>query len=104
MALLHIPGLEFSPELIYSVGSGWILFGVSYLLFRQAGRIANYSSGTLGALILTGGLGNTSFVGLPMIEVFYGAEFLGVVSYRSTGIFLILLDGGIALAALSSGK
>lgn len=106
MALLHIHGLEFSPELIYSVGSAWILFGVGYLLFRQAGRIANYSSGTLGALILTGGLGNTSFVGLPMIEVFYGAEFLGVgILIDQLGSFLILSTAGIALAAsCSSGK
>jgi len=103
MALLHIHGLEFSPELLYPVGAAWILFGVGYLLFRQAGRIANYSSGTLGALFLTGALGNTSFVGLPMIEAFYGAELLGVgILIDQLGSFLILSTAGIALAASCS--
>ncbi len=106
MALLHIHGLEFSPVLFYPVGGAWILFGGGYLLFRQAGRIAKYSPGTLGALFLTGALGNTSFVGLPMIEAFYGAELLGVgILIDQLGSFLILSTAGIALAAsCSSGK
>jgi len=28
--------------------------------------------------MLTGGLANTSFIGLPMIETFYGPQFLGL--------------------------
>jgi malate permease and related proteins len=28
--------------------------------------------------MLTGGLANTAFIGLPMIETFYGAEYLGI--------------------------
>jgi predicted permease len=60
---------------------------------------------TVGALILVTGLGNTSFVGLPMIEAFYGKEWLGVgVVADQLGSFLALSTVGILTAtAYSTG-
>ncbi|HDQ93463.1 MAG TPA: AEC family transporter [Synergistetes bacterium] len=106
LALLHIHGLEFSAGLIYPAAMAWLLFAGGYVFFRVLGKTAGFSAGTLGALFLTGGLGNTSFVGLPMIEAFYGREYLGIgILADQLGSFLVLSTIGIALAAAySSGR
>lgn len=106
LALLHIHGLEFSSALVFPAAMAWLLFAGGYVFFRIMGKWAGFSAGTLGALFLTGGLGNTSFVGLPMIEAFYGREYLGIgILADQLGSFLVLSTVGIALAAAySSGK
>ncbi|MCF7936881.1 MAG: AEC family transporter [Synergistales bacterium] len=106
LALLHIHSLKLSSELIYPAVSAWLLFGGGYLFLRCAGKVLGFTPGTAGALILTAGLGNTSFVGLPMIEAFYGREYLGIgILVDQLGSFLVLATLGIAVAvAASSGS
>jgi len=106
LALLHIHGLEFSAALLFPAAMAWLLFAGGYVFFRILGKTAGFSAGTMGALFLTGGLGNTSFVGLPMIEAFYGRDYLGIgILADQLGSFLVLSTIGIALAAAySSGK
>ncbi len=60
----------------------------------------------MGALILTGGLGNTAYVGLPMIEAYYGHQGLasGII-VDQLGSFLVLSTLGITVAGIySSGR
>ncbi|MBD0275195.1 MAG: AEC family transporter, partial [Acetobacteraceae bacterium] len=53
--------------------------------------------------MLSGGLANTSFVGLPMIEAFYGKAFLGVgVLADQLGTYMVLSTLGVAVAAFCS--
>jgi hypothetical protein len=57
--------------------------------------------------MLTGGLANTSFVGLPMIETFYGAEYLGLgILIDQVGSYFVLSTLGILVASIysSSGR
>ncbi len=106
LALLHIHDLEISRALVFPAAMAWVLFGAGLLFLLPMKRIAGLSTGTLGALLLTAGLGNTSFVGLPMIEAFYGAEYLGIgILADQLGSFLVLSTVGIAAAAAcSSGR
>jgi malate permease and related proteins len=58
---------------------------------------------TVGALILTGSLENTSFTGLPMIEAFYGAQGLGVgIIIDQAGSYFVLSTLGVGMATLLS--
>jgi malate permease and related proteins len=103
LALLHIHRLHPDSSLVYTAGMAWCLFGAGFLFFRTIGRLAGLSTGTIGALILVGGLGNTSFVGLPMIEAYYGKEFLGIgLIADQLGSFLVLSTLGIIVATLYS--
>lgn len=105
LALLHIHGLEFSPGLVYPAAMAWVLFAGAYIFFRTLGKTAGFSAGTVGALFLTGGLGNTSSLGLPMIEAFYGREYLGIgILADQLGSFIALSTVGIALAAAYSSE
>ncbi len=103
LALLHIHRLRLDATLLYPAAMAWLLFGAGCLFFGLVGRSARLTRPTVGALMLVGGLGNTSFVGLPMIEAYYGKEFLGVgLIADQLGSFLVLSTLGIVVATLYS--
>lgn len=103
LTLLHIHRLHFDSTIIFTAAMAWCLFGAGFLFFRVIGRLADLTSGTICALALVGGLGNTSFVGLPMIEAYYGKEFLGVgIIADQLGSFLVLSTLGIVIATIYS--
>lgn len=103
LALLHIHRLHLDASLLFTAAMAWCLFGAGFLFFRAVGRLAGLPTGTVGALMLVCGLGNTSFVGLPMIEAYYGKEFLGVgLIADQLGSFLVLSTLGIVVATVYS--
>ncbi|WP_035235951.1 AEC family transporter [Desulfobacter vibrioformis] len=103
LALYHIHTLAITRELIYTGLMAWILFGLGAVFFYFAGKKLKFSRSTIGALVLVGGLGNTSFVGLPMIQAYYGSQWLGVgVVADLAGSFFVLSTLGIFAASLSS--
>src|SRR5207245_859149 len=81
----------------------WLMFmagaGVFWLLARWLGL----PSATTGALMLTGGLGNTSFIGLPMIEALYGKSGIATgILIDTLGTYLVLSTLGITVACVYS--
>jgi len=97
--LYYIHGLTLNPELIFLALMPWIIFILAFPFFLAAARIFSFNRSTTGALILTAGFGNTSFVGLPMIEAFFGKEFLGYgIVADQPGSFLALSTLGIMAA------
>lgn len=105
LALQHVHRLQIRPDLFLTALMSWIVFGAGYLFFRTFERRGTFDRSTTAALILVAGLGNTSFVGLPMIEAYYGKEMLGVgVIADQLGTFPALTVLGILVAArYSSG-
>lgn len=105
LTLIHVHRLQLDRSLLLTALMPWLLFGAAHLFFRAAGRAAGLAPRTVGALILVGGLGNTSFVGLPMIEAWWGKEWIGVgVVADQLGSFLCLSTAGILTAtAYASG-
>ena len=58
---------------------------------------------TTGCVILVGGLGATSFIGIPMIEAFYGANWISVgIVIDELGSYLVLSFLGITVARIFS--
>ncbi len=81
----------------------WIMFALSAAVFRLLGHLAKVSRRTSGALIITAGLANTSFVGLPMIETFYGVKDLSIgILIDQLGTYLVLSTAGITVACIYS--
>jgi predicted permease len=81
----------------------WILFVTGAGLFFCVARVLSLSPETTGALMLTGGLGNTSFVGLPMIEAFYGKSGMALgILIDQLGTYLVLSTLGITVACICS--
>ena len=73
------------------------------LLALSASRLFGWSSEVKAVLLLTLPLGNTSFLGLPMIEAFFGSEMVSYgIIYDQFGSFLILSTYGPLILALYS--
>ena len=72
LTLLYVHDLKLDLSLLFPVAMAWVMFGVGFVFFKMVGKIWALPAGTVGALTLTGSLANTSFIGLPMIETFYG--------------------------------
>jgi predicted permease len=103
LILYHIHELQFQKSLIALILMPWIVFIVAIGFFVLIGKTLfdwQKEKTAIGALILTSGLGNTSFVGLPMIEAYYGKEYLsyGLLADQA-GTFFMLSTLGIILAA-----
>mgnify|MGYP000576388476 CR=1 FL=1 len=81
----------------------WFVFALGATFFWTAGRLFNLPRATCGGLMLYGSLGNTSFVGLPMIEAFYGTGYLATgLLIDQLGSYLALSTIGILVAGLYS--
>jgi len=103
MILLQLHGIHLRPELLFPVGMPWLLFGIGCGFFWLLGRALHLPDTTTGALMLVGGLANTSFVGLPMINAFYGPGGLATgILIDQLGTYLVLSTLGIGIAAMYS--
>ena len=106
VCLLTLPHLKWNFDLISVIFVGWIIFGCAFFFFRFLGKMNGWDPKLVGCLILCGGLGNTSFVGFPVIEALFGKEGLKTaVLLDQAGSFFIVSTLGIWLASVySSGK
>ncbi len=103
LTLTYVHGLKLDTSLILPALMAWIMFGLGCAFFFVAGRLLRFSPATTGGLMLTGGLANTSFIGLPMIQTFYGSGYLGLgILIDQVGSYFVLSTLGILVASLYS--
>jgi predicted permease len=103
LILGQIHGLHLTPDLLFPVSMPWVLFALTVPVFWVLGRLMRFPAGVTGALIITAGLANTSFVGLPMIETFYGTQDLSTgILIDQLGTYLVLSTLGITVACVAS--
>jgi malate permease and related proteins len=96
LTLLQVHAVRLDPALLYAVLMPWLLFMASAALFWMVGSTLRLPRTTTGALAVVGGLGNTSFVGLPMIESFYGSSGMPIgIIIDQLGTYLVLSTIGI---------
>jgi predicted permease len=106
LTVVQLHSVQLQPSLLYAVAMPWLLFVAGAAFFWSTAKLLKLAPETTGGLMLLGGLANTSFVGLPMIEAFYGAGGMTVgILIDQLGTYLVLSTLGIAIAALySTGK
>lgn len=104
LILTLIPKVHFDASLWLLVASQWIVFFGSVLLFRLLGSALGWTRQRIGALTLVCGLGNTAFMGYPLLEALHGAEgmALGAVADQ-LGCFVLLAVGGIMVSVTYAG-
>ena len=96
--LLSVPSITWSGKLVSLGLAAWIIFGAAYYFFNFYGQKFGWDKKVIGCLILTAGLGNTSFIGFPVIFAMLGSEaFSYAVVFDQTGTFLICSTLGIWL-------
>jgi predicted permease len=83
----------------------WIVLLASLPVLLTLARIFKWDRKTTGAVVLTAGLGNTSFVGFALLESLYGPRAIPfAILTDSPGTFLATATVGIALASYFAGR
>ena len=95
----------FDRSLAFAVAMPWVVFAVGLAFFLYVARKLEFDRATTGCLLMTGALGNTSFIGLPMIETFFGRDAMHIgLLIDQLGSYLILSTAGLAAAASFAGR
>ncbi len=103
LILGQIHGMRLTPELLFPVSMPGVMFALTIPVFVLIGRVLRFPDAVTGALIITAGLANTAFVGLPMIETFYGTKDLPTgILIDQLGTYLVLSTAGITVACIYS--
>jgi predicted permease len=106
LILAEIPSLSFSHEALIPVVAAWAIMLLSAVLTWCTARLMKWSRALTGALMLLVPLGNTGFVGIPLIEVHLGSKAIPyAILYDQLGTFVALNTYGIVIACYySSGS
>lgn len=100
LILAKLPRLAVGADLLVPVGAAWGSIGLAAAVVLVLGHRLQWPRTTVGALLLVTPLGNTTFLGLPMVEVLLGkAELTRALAFDQLGTFLALATYGSVIAA-----
>lgn len=101
LILLKVPQLEFSADMLVPALVPWGVLGLSVVLVLLVSRRCNWPRPTTGVLLLVVPLGNTSFMGVPMVQAFFGSAGLPyLIIYDQLGTMLTFASYGSLILAL----
>lgn len=105
VSLYYVPKIILATNLLYAVAVAYAGFLLSWVFFGGLGKILNWPQKLTGCLILCAGLGNTSFVGFPVIEALYGKQGLEIaLMVDQPGSFVVVSTLGIFIALTYSNS
>ena len=103
--LVYVPRLRFDPALVGLVAVPWLLALAAWVALRLLAPRMRLRRDELGALLMCTMLGNTSFIGYPMIQALLGDEALPyAVVYDQFGTFVMLSTVGLVVLARYGGE
>ncbi len=100
VAFLAARAMPLTAEVFLPGSMAWIIFTGGFAFFGLAARLLGLSRQTFGCLMLAGGMSNVIFIGLPMIEAFYGRD-MAYVAFLcdNPGTSVVLSVPGVLLAS-----
>mgnify|MGYP003426596942 FL=1 len=105
MILLQIPKLTFSMDTLIPIIVAWMVMFFSAILVLLVAKVFSFSKEITGSLMLVAILGNTSFMGIPIIHAYMGESAIPyVLVYDQLGTFIALAIYGTFIASYYSSK
>jgi len=99
--LLKVPLIQFSAEMVLPAVLPWAMLLLSVALVRWGAKVFHWSRETVGVLLLVVPIGNTSFMGVPMVTAFFGEVGIPpLIVYDQAGTMLIFAVYGSVILAL----
>ena len=102
--LLYVPRLQLDASLAGIVATPWLLALASVVAVAACSRVFGFRRDERAVLLLCVALGNSSFIGYPMVQALLGEQALPyAVVYDQLGTFLLLSTFGLYVVARHSG-
>lgn len=99
--LANLPLLNVSSALLIPALTPWLLMLLVIALLLMLARLWGWSREITGALLIVVPLGNTSYLGFPLVQSFFGQEAMPyAVVYDQLGSFIALAAYAPVIAAL----
>jgi malate permease and related proteins len=100
LVLLKVPQIVFSRAALIPLLVPWGMLVLSVTLILLAARFWQWPRSIVGVLLLLVPLGNTSFLGIPIVQAFFGAPGLPhLIIYDQLGTLLIFSTYGSVILA-----
>jgi malate permease and related proteins len=105
LAIFALHKMEIERGLWYAAAMPWAMLAISTAFFYFLGKRLGWSRESIGTLALLGGLGNTSFVGIPMVTAMFGEEAIPVAMLvDQAGSYLAIAVVGLSVASYFAGS
>ena len=102
--LIYVPRLHVDASLAGVIVTPWLLAVATVALVALAGRVFKFRRDETAVLLLCVALGNTSFIGYPMVRALLGEHALPyAVVYDQFGTFVLLSTFGLYVLAKYGG-
>ena len=102
--LIYVPRLHVDASLAGVIATPWLLAAATLLLVALATRLFGFRRDEHAVLLLCVALGNTSFIGYPMVRALLGEHALPyAVVYDQFGTFVLLSTFGLYVVAKYAG-
>ena len=104
--IAKISKVTFDADVVLPIAVAWSVMVMSIVAVLIASRILKWNRSITGALLLVGVLGNTSFLGLGMVESLLGADHLAsAIAYDQVGTFVgLALWGSFVASTYGAGE
>ncbi len=101
LVLLKVVKMDIGQGLFFVTLLPWVMAATGAVMVLILSRIFNWSREITGCLLLMCSLGNTSFLGIPMVRAFFGEKGITyAIIYDQLGSFLALATYGSIVLAL----
>ncbi|WP_331774441.1 AEC family transporter [Sulfurospirillum sp. 1612] len=102
--LLEIPTMTLSLHMLIPIVIAWSVMSITAVITFFVSRWMAFSKEVTGALLLVTVLGNTSFVGIPFLNAYYGQESMAyLLVYDQLGTFIFLVSYATFVLSYYSG-
>lgn len=100
LVVAKIGTIDLGTTMLVPAAAAWLAMTTCAMVVLVSARLASWDHSTTGALLMVAVLGNTSFLGLGVIEGVLGREHLATaVAYDQPGTFLALATWGSWVAS-----
>jgi predicted permease len=104
VTLLNVPAIQWDRAMILPMIMPLIVWIGAWLYLSLFTRHCDLDKGTQAALLLTAGLGNTSFAGFPLTQAYFGDEGLRIAVICDQLNFIVFCTFGMMAAQNGSDR